>query len=86
MELESYYNFTYIWKKRVFRFVLGMQQLIYLPLINLLWLLVGFLFFNLYKTLIRFLTIFSKLLICRYSLSLQALPVFYLSGDTHIFS
>ena len=50
MELESYYNFTYIWKKRVFRFVLGMQQLIYLPLINLLWLLVGFLFFNLYKT------------------------------------
>lgn len=40
----------------------------------------------LYKTLIRFLTIFSKLLICRYSLSLQALPAFYLSGDTHIFS
>ena len=38
------------------------------------------------KTLIRFLTIFSKLLICRYSLSLQALPAFYLSGDTNIFS
>jgi len=32
------------------------------------------------------LTIFSKVLICRYSLSLQAFSAFCVSGDTHIFS
>ena len=38
------------------------------------------------ETLIRFLTIFSKVLICRYSLLFQVFPAFYLSGDAHIFS
>ncbi len=43
-------------------------------------------YYHLDKTLIYFLTNFSKLLICRYSLSLQAFPAFCVSGDTHIFS
>ena len=38
------------------------------------------------KTLIRFLTIFSKVLICRYSLLFQVFPAFCVSGDIHIFS